>query len=70
MNYSGARLTFGCSWRNIQNKCKFCRSSKVHKFKLVDKTVEGDLVSICEELTITVLDYTDKKVSFITLNLF
>ena len=37
---------------------------------MVDKTVEGDLVSICEELTNTVLDYTDKKVSFITLNLF
>ena len=38
MNHSGARFTFGCSLMNIQNLCKFCRSSKVHEFKLVDKT--------------------------------
>jgi len=51
MNYNGASYTFGCSWTMYHNICKFCRSSEVHKFKLTDESAEGDLASICEELT-------------------
>ena len=54
MNYNGASYTFGCSWTMYHNICKFCRSSEVHKFKLADETAEGNLASICEELTNTV----------------
>jgi len=54
MNYNGASYTFGCSWTMYHNICKFCRSSEVHKFKLIDESAEGDLANICEELTNTV----------------
>ena len=54
MNYNGASYTFGCSWTMYHNICKFCRSSEVHKFKLADENAEGNLASICEELTNTV----------------
>ena len=53
-NYNGASYTFGCSWTMYHNICKFCRSSEVHKFKLDDEAAEGNLASICEELTNTV----------------
>ena len=54
MNYNGASYTFGCSWTMYHNICKFCRSNEVHKFKLTEESAEGDLASICEELTNTV----------------
>ena len=53
-NYNGASYTFGCSWTMYHNICKFCRSTEPHKFKLTDETAEGNLASICEELTNTV----------------